>query len=162
MHKKHNDSSEKTKSCPVCSTDFVPKRVDQKYCSSKCRKNNYQKHNRSKNPVNSTYSPTKRRDNLELFDRSRCFGEMYYNTPPWERDDFLNTLVVQAKNGNSKVRNVLNNQMMLRADSSDKKLFYKHSPSIHQTITQLANDYCRRTFGKNVREVIFGSELMLQ
>ena len=60
------------------------------YCSANCRK-------RSSEPTrNSFYSPTKRRENMEFFDRAKRLTEDLYQTRPPERLGYMKDLIEYA------------------------------------------------------------------
>ena len=142
--------------CEYCDTPFRRRRKDQRYCSDKCRKAAYQDKNRKENPVNSTLSPQKWRENYELFDRALRLAEMLYTMPVGERLGFMKGLIDDARHGNVKLKNILLNPAILKARYFDEHMFYKKRPAAYRTIGQAADSYCRRYWGASVRDVLLG------
>ena len=64
--------------CPQCGS-AVTGRPNKIFCTPNCRKRH------SEPTSNSVCSPTKRRENQELFDRALRLGEELYATPPEQR-----------------------------------------------------------------------------
>ena len=121
------------------------------YCSANCRK-------RSSEPTrNSFYSPTKRRENMEFFDRAKRLAEDLYQTRPPERLGYMKDLIEYARHGgDSQLKDILCNRILLKPHPvHDRHLFYRRSRS-YLTIAQAASNYCKRFWRANVRCVVYG------
>lgn len=65
-------------------------------------------------------------------------------------------LIEQARSGNKKLREILANEYLLKAGRDKPHLFHRRSPAVYFTISQAADRYCRKFWGANVREVVYG------
>ena len=100
--------SDEIRQCPNCKAK-VSGRPNKIYCSSNCRKRG------TETKRNSQFSPTKRRENLEFFDRALRLAEELYKTPPANRLGFMKDLIHYARTGEDRgLRNILCNPMLLR------------------------------------------------
>ena len=140
--------------CPSCKDEFPPKRRDQIYCRPACRKASFQKGDRKKNPKNSTSSLSKKRDNELFFDIALRLAEMFYTMPPRDRLGFINGLVDAARSGNTKLRHVLTNKVLLKPDLQRKRLFYRRCHLSYLTIAQIAVRFCRHFWSAGVKNVV--------
>ena len=79
------------------------------YCSANCRK-------RSSEPTrNSFYSPTKRRENMEFFDRAKRLTEDLYQTRPPERLGYMKDLIEYARHGDdAQLKDILCNRILVK------------------------------------------------
>ena len=140
--------------CPACKDQFAARRSNQKYCSDNCRKAYYQAKDRAKNPKNSQHSKSVRRANAEFFERAMGYSERLYSTPPNERLSFVKALVHQAREGDKKLRQLLSNQILLKATPDERRYYWRRSAS-YPNIAQVANNYCRNSWGADVKQVVY-------
>ena len=91
--------SDEIRQCPNCKAK-VSGRANKIYCSSNCRKRG------TETKRNSQFSPTKRRENLEFFDRALRLAEELYKTPPPQRLEFMRDLMHYARTGEDRVRGI--------------------------------------------------------
>lgn len=125
-------------------------RLNKKFCSSNCRK-------RSSEPKrNSQESPTKRRENMEFFERAKRLAEELYLVPPPERLGFMSGLIAFARTqDDAQLKDILSNYILLHPHpKNDTFLFPKSSPS-YCTIAQAASNYCKRYWRANVKDVVY-------
>ena len=141
--------SDEIRQCPNCKAK-VSGRPNKIYCSSNCRKRG------TETKRNSQLSPTKRRENLEFFDRALRLAEELYKTPPPQRLEFMRDLIDYARTGEDRVlRNILCNPMLLRPNPYTQRfLFYRRS-RVYCTISQAASNYCKRFWRANIKDVVF-------
>ena len=85
--------SDEIRQCPNCNAK-VSGRPNKIYCSTNCRKR------ATETKRNSQFSPTKRRENTEFFDRALRLAEELYKTPPPQRLEFMKDLINYARTGN--------------------------------------------------------------
>lgn len=142
--------------CAHCNKRFRRSRRDQIHCSSNCRKLHSQKARRQGNSVNSRSSPTKRRRDQEFFDVSLRLGERLYGLPVGERLGFMQTLIEEARSGNTALREILSNHYLLKANWEKPYLFHRECPATYFTIAQAADRYCRKFWRASVRAVVYG------
>ena len=144
-----NEGASEALFCCVCGTTIQSQRTRKKYCSANCR----QKANR--NQQNSASSTTKARTNAEFFDRAKRLAEVLYTLPPEKRLGFMQQLIGEARAGNTKLREVLTNQKLLRPNPIEEKhLFYRSDPA-YCTIAHAAQYYCKRFWKANVADVAY-------
>ena len=136
--------------CDRCGETF-PFRANKRFCSSNCRKRS------SEGKRNSNSSVAKRRENTEFFERSIRLAEVLYSAPPYERLGIMRGLIEEARKGEDRqLMDILTNQRLMKPNpEQDKWLFYKRSKS-YCTITQAANNYCKRFWKADARAVIYG------
>jgi hypothetical protein len=140
--------------CPACKVQFAARRSNQKYCSDNCRKAYYQAKDRAKNPANSQYSKSVKRANAEFFDRAMYYSEELYSVPPDQRLKFMKTLIEKAREGDVRLRQMLSNQILLKATPTDQRYYWRRSSSF-PNIAQVANNYCWKSWGANVKQVVY-------
>lgn len=134
--------------CPQCLAQFRF-RKSKTYCRPKCRIY-------ASRPVqNSQNSPTKRRQNLILFDTARLMGERLYSLPPQERLGHMKALIDEARAGNTALREILSNWKLIHPNpQTERWLFPRGSPS-YCTIAQAAQNYCKKFWRANVADVVY-------
>lgn len=145
----------KPERCPNCHKHFTKRRSDTRFCSPKCRKNLSQKTARKLHPINSKFSPTKSRENYELLGSAAYLAELYYNTPPAQRMDFIKSVVDCARSGNSRLRSLLTNRRILYPEDGLSSMFYRECPQCYRTIAQIAGSYCKLLWGAGVKAVVY-------
>lgn len=158
MTHKNGDAPASTpnKLCPNCENLFVRKRSDQIFCTPTCRKSLHQKKAREATPQNSASSPTKRRVNLVFFDKALRLAELIYTAPISERLGLMQSIVASARGGNSELRQILTNKLLRYPDRSRVWLFHNRCPSSFLTISEAANNYCKKFWNADVRDVVYG------
>jgi hypothetical protein len=138
------------KHCQKCEKAFYG-RSNKKFCSSKCRKLSSQQTIRTTTPVNSKNSKCKKREQYELFDTALRLAEILYTLPPSERLGFMEHLILMARSGeHPKLKQILKMPTLLKANSENELLFWRHAAANHRTILQAANNYCERFWKRNV------------
>lgn len=144
-----NEGASEALFCCVCGTTIQSQRTTKKYCSANCR----QKANR--NQQYSASSTTKARTNAEFFDRAKRLAEVLYTLPPEKRLGFMQQLIGEARAGNTKLREFLTNQKLLRPNPIEEKHLFHCSDPAYCTIAQAAQYYCKRFWKANVADVAY-------
>ena len=144
-----NEGASEALFCCVCGTTIQSQRTTKKYCSANCRK----KANR--NQQYSASSTTKARTNAEFFDRAKRLAEVLYTLPPEKRLGFMQQLIGEARAGNTKLREVLTSQKLLRPNPIEEKHLFHRSDPAYCTIAQAAQYYCKRFWKANVADVAY-------
>ena len=141
--------SDEVRQCPNCNAK-VSGRANEIYCSSNCKKR------ATETKRNSLFSPSKRRENQEFFDRALRLAEELYKTLPANRLGFMKDLIDYARTGEDFVlRNILCNPMLLKPKAYGQPyLFYGKSRS-NLTISQAASNYFKRFWRANIKDVVF-------
>lgn len=140
--------------CPACQSAFQPRRRDQRFCSPGCRKTAHSRKERNTSPHNSQFSPTKWRENLELFDRNRRLVELYAKKPNHEaRTKLLEEIISVAESGHGQLRSLLTNKKFIFPDKRQPLLF---CPGYERfgTISQLCNRYSWTTWGCSIVDAL--------
>lgn len=144
--------------CPACNQEFHPARSNMKFCSPRCRKNNYSRADRKANPRNSQCSPAKWRENTELFDRHRRLIELLKEQQTYEdQDKIIRQIIDAAENGHSHLLTILTSKAFRHPKKNRGLLFFpshKHS----ETIAQMANAYSWKTWGCSLEQSLIKIE----
>lgn len=141
-------------SCPACGACFTPKRKDQTYCSDRCRKNNYSRKDRARSPHNSIFSPTKWRENMEIFDRNRRLVELVCKERSSEaRDKVTLSVISAAEGGHGQLRTILTNKIFLFPDRENELLFCPGCEHLG-TIAQIVNRYSFANWGCSICDAL--------
>ena len=91
--------------CLYCGNEYHAHRKTKKYCSDKCRVYD------NRVPQNSKSSPTKRRENMEYFDRADYALELYRECGSNYREEWLQDYIDHPT-----TKKILCNPKLLRAD----------------------------------------------
>lgn len=142
--------------CPHCEVSFTKRRRDQKFCKAGCRSLFGQRKARAQDAVNSRNSPSKRRANLELFERMIFYTELYHKTDTCEQLGFLSELVSAARAGDSKLRAVLVNPYFVEANNNDARKRLR-SRRMQHSIGKIVDLYCRHFWNASSYDVILGA-----
>ena len=81
-------------------------------------------------------------------------ADTLYNLPPSERLGHMKTLIDEAREGNTQLRELLSNYR-LRNPSNNEKWLYARGSREYMTIAQAANAYCYRFWGTHVTNVVY-------
>lgn len=135
--------------CHTCGAGFTSVRRDARSCSPACR----QSVCRGGKPINRRTSPTKRRQENELFDLNMVLCERYYATKPADRPAYLEHLIDTARAGNGRMREVLSNLVLLKASEGRRATNLRSSRS-YPTIAQEANQFTQETWGVHIRDAV--------
>ena len=140
--------------CLLCGAKLAG-RSHKKFCSSKCRKQNYQQNDRAIHKLNAASSPTTKRQQLELFDLAMRLAESLYTLPPSCRLGYLEDLIQSARSGeNPNLRRILTMPQLLNPKSDEPFKFWRRCPISYFTISQAADKYCMRYWKRGVIFVI--------
>jgi len=146
--------AESERLCPACQSGFTPARRDQRFCSSKCRKNNHSRKERKKTPRNSKCSPIKWRENYDLFDRNMRLVEHYAKQKTEAgRRRVIEQVIHAAENGHSQLRSLLTNKRFLFPNRRNS-LFFCPGYERFGTIAEIANRYSWVTWGCSIIDVL--------
>lgn len=144
------------KKCKMCNKNVAARRSTKIFCSATCRNSQYQQKDRKINLRNSLKSPTKRRENTELYDLSNRLAETLYTLAPGKRLGNLSDLIRYARSVPGKVRQILANKTLIYPDRNCSYLFYRRKPNQFITISQACDRYCWSFWGYGVRDVVLG------
>lgn len=134
--------------CIHCGVVFVAQRSTAKFCGPTCRKGQ----SRSETQPTLRGSPTKRRENIELFGYHYDLSATYYALQPADRPVWLRNLIERARQGDTKVKRVLTNRVFLRPReyAIGKATYSEHLP----TVAQEAHTLCKYMWNAGVEYVI--------
>ena len=140
--------------CVNCNADISHKRKNTKFCSDKCRKDQFQRNERQNSKVNAASSATERRSQKELFDSHHRISEVYYNTAPDERPAILISIIRLARRGDPKSKRILCNQVFLKVDPRrSKHKCWRRLP----TVAQAAHKLCMRAVNVGIEKMVTGN-----
>ena len=145
----HETTKPGKRKCPRCQ-EAVHGRSNKIFCSSNCRK-------RYNEPTrNSLFSVSKRRENMELFDRAMRLAECFYTTAPQFRLGFIKDIIDIAREGNdNQLRLILTNYCLLHPNPvQSPHLFFRRNRA-YSTIAQVAQRYCKHFWKKDVKLVVY-------
>ena len=103
-----------TLACRQCGQGFEAVRPHAKFCNPACRKS-ASRSNNPEPPMNRQTSPSKRRREDEVFDLHDVLCETYYRMHPKARPHYLETLIDRAIEGDTKIKAVLLNPVLIRS-----------------------------------------------
>jgi hypothetical protein len=144
------------KKCKMCNKSFAAQRSTKMFCSATCRNSQYQQKDRKVHLRNSLKSPTKLRENTELYDLSNRLAETLYTLAPGKRLGNLSDLIRHARSMPGRLRQVLANKTLIYPDRNCRNLFYRRQPSQFITIWQACDRYCWSFWGYCVKAVVLG------
>ena len=81
-------------------------------------------------------------------------ADRLYDLPPFERLGHMKALIDEAREGNTKLRNLLSNYYLRHPNKSDEWLYARGSRK-YMTIAQAANAYCWKFWGIHVTAVVY-------
>lgn len=130
-----HDAHIASKVCPRYSTEFQPKRANQKYCSQACQKAG------SAHTARGLRTKEKNTVNYFHYDRAGRLAEIVYAVPPSERLGMMKDLLTTAEH-DARLRNIL----------TDPKL-HKVPPrgNNRRNIAQAASAYTKKFFGVSIK-----------
>jgi len=143
--------------CPECKKVF-PYRRKKRFCSPNCRKAHARKEARCKQPANAANSSSIKRDQQEDFDLAMRMAETLYTMPPSKRLGYIEEVDQSARQGESgRLRRILTNPAFIWPNPQKRHMFFRQAPGNHCTISQAADQYCRRSpWQAGVQEVVRG------
>jgi len=92
---------------------------------------------------------------MELFELNRRMADFLYSLPPEQRLGHMQGLISQAREGNTKLREVLSNWKLRHPHPEDEKYLFARGSRQYCTIAQAAQHYCKRFWKANVSDVVY-------
>ena len=146
---KVHQSSTTIKICEHCGTAYEARRSTKRFCSDTCRVY-------ANRPLQNAYnSPTKRRKDAEFFDAALRIGEALYALPLDQQLGYMQDLIAQAREGNSKLRQILTNRKLLKPNSVNELWLFPNGTPMYCTIAQAAKRYCWKFWKADVSDVVY-------
>ncbi|WP_234853383.1 hypothetical protein [Paracoccus everestensis] len=136
--------------CPRCGVQFQPKRSNQSFCGRECQKAT------SRHAARGARTTENAQRNRDHYDRAAWLCYDLNRMAPWKRPAHLSKLIIAAKVGNAKLRNILTDPKLLAASRTAPigKLY----PDSHNcdvlNIAKEANAYCRERWSIGIKEAI--------
>lgn len=142
------------KTCKLCHSSFDG-RANKIFCSNRCRKQSHQHIKRQAMPQNAQHSKEIRRKQSELFELASRLAERLYTMPVEERLGYMETLINHAR-GDSQpdLRRILMLPQLIYARNDEPHKFWRRCPYSYRTISQAADNYCKRFWRKGIVFVI--------
>ena len=133
--------------CKHCGNP-ISGRPNKKYCSSNSRKRC------SEGKQNSLESREKKKRNLILFDSAARLAKIYFAQSPFERLGLMQTYILMAREGNSKMREILSNSY-LRSPKNDYGNPYKGIRGRNfGSLAAACERYCRYYWNASSADVV--------
>lgn len=144
--------------CYQCGVVFHAQRKTAKFCDPVCRKAAHEvtrRGIRKRDSQNRRTSPEQARREDRFFEAHMRMCETYYCLPPMERPAYLFGLITQARQGNSQIKRILTNHLLLRPSGQlQRRVIFWRAASNYPTIAQEANTFCKWHFGAGIKLVI--------
>lgn len=129
---------EGTIDCPACSTAFMPKRSNQKYCSRDCQ------HRSSRNSSRGDRSTENRDRSWRHYERAYRLTEMVYSTPPQQRLGVMKN-ILEIVPTDAGLRNILTDpEMHMKPPRADGRM----------NIAKAAHAYTQKFYGLSIKRYI--------
>ena len=139
----------RTVTCNQCGASFCAQRSSAKYCNPSCRK----AASRGGIHENRQSSPTKRRRENEFFDLHMRLCEFYYGIPPIDRERYLESLIDRAREGDTRIKQVLTCLYLLKPKEGSKVYNFRGSRA-YPTIAQEASRFVQTRWGVSIRDAV--------
>ena len=134
--------------CKHCSNP-INGRPNKKFCSPNCRKRF------SEGLQNSFESREKKKRNYILFDSAARLAKIYFAQSPFERLGLMQTYISMAREGNSKMREILSNSF-LRSPKNDYGNPYKGIRGRNfGSLAAACERYCRSYWNASSANVVY-------
>jgi len=133
--------------CPNCGHPICG-RPNKKFCSANCRK-------RSSEPLQNSYeSSEKKKRNLVLFDSASRLAEIYFQKPPIERLALMRDYVTMAREGNTKMREILSNSYLMDKKNDYGNPYKGKRGRSYGSLAQSCDAYCRYFWNASATDVV--------
>lgn len=141
--------------CKQCGVAFCAQRKSAQFCDATCRK----AHSRNGIPVNRNTSREQKRREDEFFDQHMRMCEVYYGLAPKERPAYLLGLIDKARQGDTQLRRILTNYVLLRNTEIMPRVIHWRGSKNYPTIAQEAHAFCKWHFDAGIAYVLDHPEL---
>ncbi|WP_342070563.1 hypothetical protein [Yoonia algicola] len=127
-------SENKTTECPACTSVFMPKRTNQRYCSRGCQSHASRGNRNIEN----------RQRSWQHYERADRLKEMLYSTPPQERLGMMKHILEFIPH-DAGLRNILTDpELHMQPPKRDSRM----------NIAKAANAYTQKFFGLSIKRYI--------
>lgn len=125
--------------CPKCGVQFHAKRSNQKFCDRDCQKA------ATRHSARGTRQIENAQRNRDHYSRAATLCYDLNRMPAWKRLPFVSRLIMAAKEGDAKLRNILTDPQLLGADRASRigKLYPDTQNTDVLNIAKEANAYCQ-------------------
>jgi len=131
-------SDDKTAECPSCSTVFIPKRSNQRYCSRACQRST------SRNAARGNRTNENKHRSWQHYERADRLKEMIYSTPPHERLGMMKH-ILELIPDDAGLRNILTDpKLHKQPPRGDKRV----------NVAKAADAYTQKFFGLSIKRYI--------
>lgn len=136
--------------CPQCGVQFHAKRSNQKFCDRECQRAS------SRNTTRGPRLVENAERNRDHYSRAATLCYDLNRMPAWKRLPFVSRLIVAAKDGDAKLRNILTDPRLLRADraSGIGKLYPDTNNMDDLNIAKEANAYCQQRWNISIKTAL--------
>ena len=122
--------------CPNCGHP-ISGRPNKKFCSANCRKRF------SEGVQNSYESSEKKNRNMRLFDSASRLARPYFELSPFERLGIMREYILLARNGDTKMREVLCNPHLMNKGNEYGNPFRGGRGRSYGSLAQSCEAYCK-------------------
>jgi len=124
-------------------------RPNKKFCGPNCRKRF------SERTQNSFTSREKKRRNFVLFDSATRLAEIYFQQPPFERLGLMHTYIEMAKEGESKMREILSNAYLWDWKNDYGNPYKGKRGRSFGSLAAACERYCRYYWNASAADVVY-------
>ena len=134
--------------CKHCSNP-INGRPNKKFCSPNCRKRF------SEGLRNSCESREKKKRNCVLFDSASRLAEIYFRRPPHERFELMENYISMARDGNSKMREMLSNEYLMNPENEYGNPYKGKRGKSYGSLAAECDGYCRYYWNASAADVVY-------
>jgi len=134
--------------CRHCSVP-ISGRSDKKFCSPNCRKRF------SEGTQNSFESREKKKRNYVLFDSAARLAKIYVQYSPFERLGLIQSYILMAREGNTKMREILSNHYLMKPDNDYGNPYKGSRGRSFGSLAAACERYCRYYWNASAADVVY-------
>jgi len=134
--------------CRHCSVPIIG-RPNKKFCSPNCRKRF------SEGTQNSFESREKKKRNYVLFDSAARLAKIYVQHSPFERLGLMQGYILMAREGNTKMREILSNYKLLKTDNDYGNPYKGSRGRSFGSLAAACERYCRYYWNASAADVVY-------
>ena len=123
-------------------------RPNKKFCSPNCRKRS------SEGTQNSLESREKKKRNHVLFDSATRLAKIYFQHSPFERLGLMQNYISMARDGNTKMREMLSNDHLMKPDNDYGNPYKGTRGRSFGSIAAACDRYCRYYWNASAADVV--------
>lgn len=137
-----------SRTCRHCKTP-ISGRPNKVFCSANCRKRH------SEGTQNSFESREKKKRNYILFDSAAFLAKNYFQQSPFERLGLMQNYISMAREGNTKMREILSNYYLMKPDNDYGNPYKGKRGQSFGSLAAACERYCRYYWNASASDVVY-------